>query len=49
MAAQMPVSEKAARSQYVIENDGTMAELERAAGRFLEWLKAQSVSKGVGV
>lgn len=49
MAAQMPVSEKAARSQYVIENDGTMAELERASGMFLEWLKAQSVSKGVGV
>lgn len=47
MAAQMPVSEKAARSQYVIGNDGTMAELERAAGKFLEWLKTESVRKRV--
>jgi dephospho-CoA kinase len=31
MAAQMPAAEKRARADLVIENDGTLAELERKA------------------
>jgi dephospho-CoA kinase len=40
MAAQMPVAEKAARSHYVIVNDGSTAELEREAEKFLDWLRS---------
>jgi dephospho-CoA kinase len=40
MAAQMPVSEKALKSQYVIKNDGTVDELEKATEEFIRWLKA---------
>ena len=40
MAAQMPVAEKAARSHYVIVNDGSAAELEREAEKFLDWLRS---------
>lgn len=40
MAAQMPVSEKALKSQYVIKNDGTVDELEEATEEFIRWLKA---------
>ncbi|MCR5413173.1 MAG: dephospho-CoA kinase [Kiritimatiellae bacterium] len=39
LAAQMPVCEKAARSQYIIQNDGTAEELRMKAQAFADWLK----------
>lgn len=39
LAAQMPVAEKAAQSNYVIRNDGTPAELKEKAKQFLDWLR----------
>ncbi len=39
MAAQLPVEVKAARSHYVIRNDGTPAELRQAVAEFVEWLR----------
>ena len=39
LAAQLPVEEKAARSHYVIDNDGTPAELRENVVRFVKWLK----------
>ena len=39
LAAQLPVEEKAARSHYVIDNDGTPAELRENVARFVKWLK----------
>jgi len=45
LAAQMPVDEKAAKSHYVIDNDGTAEELKLRAGEFVEWLAARC--KGV--
>ena len=39
LVAQMPVSEKAARSHYVIENDGTAEELKLKVAAFVDWLK----------
>ena len=39
LAAQMPVAEKAAQSNYVIHNDGTPAELNEKAKDFLAWLQ----------
>ena len=41
LAAQMPVAEKAAKSHYVINNNGTTEELRRKAEGFVEWLTAQ--------
>ena len=41
LAAQLPVEEKAARSHYVIENDGSVEELKEKANEFVEWLKAR--------
>lgn len=38
LAAQLPVEEKAARSHYVIDNDGTAAELKGRVAEFVEWL-----------
>lgn len=38
LAAQMDVSVKAAKSQYVIRNDGSADELRRAAQRMAVWL-----------
>ena len=38
LAAQMPVAEKAAKSHYVINNNGTTEELKAEAKRFVEWL-----------
>jgi len=39
LAAQMPVEEKAARSHYVIDNDGTAGELREKVRGFVAWLK----------
>lgn len=39
MAAQMPIEEKMARADYVIENDSTMNELKHQVDLFIEWLK----------
>ena len=39
LAAQMPVEEKAEKSHYVIENNGTAEELREAVDRFVTWLK----------
>ena len=41
LAAQMDVSEKAAKSHYVIDNDGTAAELRERVAAFVEWLGKQ--------
>ena len=41
LAAQMPVEEKAAKSHYVIDNDGTAAELRERVAAFVEWLGKQ--------
>ena len=38
LAAQMPVEEKAAKSHYVIDNDGSPEELHAAVGDFVVWL-----------
>ena len=37
--AQLPVEEKAARSDYVILNDGSEKELEDRVSEFVKWLK----------
>ena len=39
LAAQLPVAEKAAKSHYVIDNDGTTEELKEKAKGFVQWLK----------
>ena len=39
LAAQMPVEEKAAKSHYVIENDGSAEELKFKVAEFVNWLK----------
>ena len=39
LAAQMPVEEKAAKSHYVIENNGTSEELKSEVAKFVNWLK----------
>lgn len=38
IAAQMPLSEKVKRADYVIENDSSLADLERKVERFHQWL-----------
>ena len=38
LAAQRPVEEKAAKSHYVIDNDGGPEELRAAVGDFVAWL-----------
>ena len=39
LAAQMPVEEKAAKSHYVINNNGTTEELRFKVGEFVNWLR----------
>ncbi|MBQ3288981.1 MAG: dephospho-CoA kinase [Kiritimatiellae bacterium] len=39
LAAQLPVVEKAAKSHYVIDNNGTAEELRSKAEEFVKWLK----------
>ena len=43
LAAQMPVEEKAAKSHYVIENNGTSDELKFKVAEFINWLKEKKV------
>lgn len=45
LAAQMPVAEKAAKSHYVIHNNGTSAELKDQAKQFLKWLTHSTFSQ----
>ena len=42
LAAQLPVEEKAAKSHYVIDNDGTTAELRARVREFAAWLKTET-------
>jgi len=39
LAAQLPVTEKAEKSHYVIHNDGTPEELRKETEAFVNWLK----------
>lgn len=47
LAAQMPVEEKAAKSHYVVYNNGTAEELRAKAERLVEWLKNSMCSQGL--
>ncbi|MBO7721594.1 MAG: dephospho-CoA kinase, partial [Kiritimatiellae bacterium] len=42
LAAQMPVEEKAAKSHYVIENDGSAEELKASVAAFARWLERRT-------
>jgi len=42
LAAQLPVQEKAEKSHYVIDNDGTVAELRDNVAGFVKWLKERN-------
>jgi len=42
----MPVEEKAEKSQYVIRNDGSAADLRKEAAKFVAWIK--EVVRNVG-
>lgn len=39
LASQLPVEEKAARSDYVIQNDGSLDELQAKTDSFITWLR----------
>ncbi len=39
LASQLPVEEKAARSHYVIQNDGSLDELKLKTDSFITWLR----------
>ena len=43
LAAQMPVEEKAAKSHYVIDNDGSAEELKSKVAEFVNWLNEKKV------
>ena len=43
LKAQLPVEEKAAKSHYVIENNGTSEELKFEVAKFVNWLKEKKV------
>ena len=43
LAAQLPVEEKAARSHYVVDNNGTAEELKANAKRLVKWLEVRSL------
>lgn len=47
IAAQMPAERKRARSHHVIENAGTLTELERAARRVFDDLRRRAAAHGV--
>ena len=40
LEAQMPVEAKAAKSHYVIDNDGSPEELKLKVAKFVEWLRS---------
>lgn len=42
LAAQLPVEEKAAKSHYVIDNDGTVVELMERVREFAAWLENET-------
>jgi len=44
LAAQLPVEEKAAKSHYAIENDGSPDELRAKVAAMVEWLKERVTS-----
>ena len=44
LKAQMPVEEKAAKSHYVIENNGTSDELKSEVAKFVGWLRDKSTA-----
>ena len=46
LAAQMPVEEKAAKSHYVIENNGSAEELKSEVKKFTSWLMNSTCSQG---
>ena len=46
LAAQLPVEEKAAKSHYVIENDGSAEELKFKVAEFVNWLKERGEGEG---
>ena len=41
LAAQLPVEDKAAKSHYVIRNDGSSEDLKKEAERFVAWLQSR--------
>jgi len=47
LAAQLPVGEKAAKSHYVIENNGSADELKSKVAQFVEWLKEHERGEGM--
>ncbi|HET9383790.1 MAG TPA: dephospho-CoA kinase [Gemmatimonadales bacterium] len=47
IAAQMPAERKRAQSQHIIENTGTLAELEHQARRVFEQLRVQAARAGL--
>ena len=46
LAAQMPVEEKAAKSHYVIDNNGSAEELKSEVKKFISWLMNSTCSPG---
>ena len=46
LGAQLPVTEKAAKSHYVIDNDGSEEELKTEVKKFASWLKNSMYSQG---
>ena len=46
LAAQLPVEEKAARSHYVIDNDGNVEELKEKVKKLADWLKESAAIGG---
>ena len=46
LAAQMPVEEKAAKSHYVIDNNGSAEELKSEVKKFISWLMNSTYSQG---
>ena len=46
LAAQLPVEDKAARSHYVIDNDGNVEELKEKVKKLADWLKESAAIGG---
>ena len=43
LAAQLPVEEKAAKSHYVIDNNGSAEELKSKVAEFVNWLREREI------